>query len=400
MKNLIAGQKLKLSDLTPSIDLLTLGLAADFGSNVSVDFSCFGVDHEGQLSDDRYMVFFNQKASPCGSIVMQEPQGRDAETFALKLMALPATIKKLVFTVTIDGEQTMAQMQSGYLRLAAAGSEVARFEFDGQQFQQEKAIIVGEIYLKEVWRLGAVGQGFNGGLSALLAYFGGEEESEVAAPPTPVVKPTPVAAKPRVSLSKITLDKKGDKRLISLKKTTDVQPIKVNLNWNHTPTQKKGLFGFGNKSSAPDLDLGCFVRMNNGEQGVIQPLGGNLGSRSEEPYILLDKDDRTGQASDGENLTVYRPDLVDFMVVFAMIYEGADDFSSVDARLTVKDPQGNEILIKLNAPDPRARFCVAAAFKRTASGFEIGKEERYFNAGHKEADEHYGFGFKWTAGSK
>jgi len=400
VKQLIAGQKMKLSDLTSDIELLTVGVVADFGADVDLDFSCFGVDHEGQLSDDRYMVFYNQKASPCRSIVMLNPQGSDKESFELKLMGLPSSIKKLVFTATLEGEKTMSQMQSGYLRLAAAGHEVARFEFDGQQFQQQKAIIIGEIYLKDVWRLGAVGQGFNGGLSALLAYFGGEEESASAAPPASVVKPPPVAAKPRVSLSKITLDKKGDKSSISLKKTTEMQPIKVNLNWNNTPTEKKGLFGFGNKTTAPDLDLGCFVRMNNGEQGVIQPLGGNLGSRSEEPFILLDKDDRTGQSSDGENLTVYRPDLVDFMIVFAMIYEGADDFGSVDGRLTIKDPQGNEVLIKLNASDPRAQFCVAAAFKRNGSHFEITKEERYFNGGHKEADEHYGFGFKWTAGSK
>ncbi|MDE6909596.1 MAG: VWA domain-containing protein [Lachnospiraceae bacterium] len=34
------------------------------------DFSCFGIDQSGRLSDDRYMIFYNQTASPAGEITL------------------------------------------------------------------------------------------------------------------------------------------------------------------------------------------------------------------------------------------------------------------------------------------------------------------------------------------
>ncbi|HMY00094.1 MAG TPA: VWA domain-containing protein, partial [Agitococcus sp.] len=56
-----------------------------------------------------------------------------------------------------------------------------------------------ELYRKEgVWRLAAVGQGFNGGLDALVTHFGGEVAAPVSAP-TPTIKPSLVK---RVQLEK------------------------------------------------------------------------------------------------------------------------------------------------------------------------------------------------------
>lgn len=388
MKDLIAGQKVKLGDLTQA-EQITVGLKIDFSPTLEVDFSCFGVDEDGQLSDDRYMVFFNQKQSPGHAIQIVAKESLDSETFRVQLTSLPNTIKKLVFTATIDADSSMGKMNSGYLRLSDGVNDVARFDFNGRNFDQEKAIIIGEIYIKDVWRFGAVGQGFNGGLSALLAYFGGEEVAE----PEMTPEPSP----PKIKLSKITLEKRGDKQSISLEKTNTVQAIHVNLNWDAGEPQK-GFFGM--TKSAPDLDLGCFYRMTDGTMGVIQPVGKNFGNKSQSPYILLDKDDQTGTASDGENLTIYRPDLVEFMIVFAMIYKGADDFSTVNGRVTIKDPKGNEVFIRLNAPDLKSPFCVAASFKKNGSHFDLVKEEKYFAKGHKQADEYYGFGFQWTKGRK
>ena len=389
MKHFIAGQKAKVSDLTGS-QALTVGLRINFNNSIAVDFSCFGVDSEGQLSDDRYMIFFNQKNSPCESLKIVNAQGADAATFKINLAGIPNNIKKLVFTATLDGAETMSQVRSGYLRVADDANDLLKFDFDGTQFKQEKALIVGELYFKEIWRFGAVGQGFNGGLSALLAHFGGEEMTET---PSSAVIPSPTP----VRLSKITLEKKGDKQTISLAKVTTPQKIHINLNWD-AGQAKKGLFGM--PSQAPDLDLGCMYRMMDGTTGVIQPLGKFLGHKDSTPYILLDKDDRDGQASDGENLTIYRPDLIEFMIIFALIYKGAPDFSAVNGRLTIKDFSGMETFIKLDAPDPKAKFCVAASFKKNGSNFDLIKEEKYFKSGHKAADEHYGFGFKWATGRK
>ncbi|MGK5549969.1 TerD family protein, partial [Streptomyces sp. URMC 127] len=66
--------------------------------------------------------------------------------------------------------------------------EVARYSFTGTEFSTERAVMLGDVYLKDVWRFAAVGQGFDGGLEALLRNFGGEvleEEPESQAPQAP-----------------------------------------------------------------------------------------------------------------------------------------------------------------------------------------------------------------------
>ncbi len=410
MPDLMRGQKIKLADFTPSLQLRA-GIGATSAA-LSFDISCFGVDANGQLSDDRYFVFFNQRTSPDGALRMVGSQSGDAETFEIDLSKLPATIQKLVFALTVDGAGEMKSLQSGYFRLEANGSEIARFPFAGGDFSAEKAVVVAEIYKKDVWRLAAVGQGFAGGLPALLKNFGGEElgamQAAPAAPtpppvqaaPTPIPQSVPVAspapAAPKVNLGKVTLDKKGEKTAISLQKGGGVQPIRVNLNWE--APQKKGFLA-SLTQSAPDLDLGCMFRLKTGEAGVIQPLGNNFGSQNSAPFIFLDKDDRSGAAQDGENLTIFRPDQIDLVMIFALIYQGASDFTSVNGRLTLKDQNGNEILVRLGAPESGQRFCAVATIRAVGGHVEITKEELYFK-GHPEADARYGFGFNWKAGSK
>ena len=166
MSQLMRGQKIKLADLTQSLQLRA-GIGAQSAA-LSFDISCFGVDAQGQLSDDRYFVFYNQRTSPENALRMVGSQSGDAETFEIDLTKLPASIQKLVFALTIDGAGEMKSLQSGYFRLEANGQDVARFPFIGSNFGAEKAVIVAEIYKKDVWRLAAVAQGFAGGLSALL----------------------------------------------------------------------------------------------------------------------------------------------------------------------------------------------------------------------------------------
>lgn len=60
---------------------------------------------------------------------------------------------------------------------------------------------------------------------------------------------------------------------------------------------------------------------------------------------------------------------------------------------------GEEIYLELNNPGVNCRFCSAAMVNNLGSQVAILKEEKYFS-GHKEADDYYGFGFDWLAGSK
>ncbi|MCA9561645.1 MAG: hypothetical protein KC583_24025, partial [Myxococcales bacterium] len=180
---------------------------------------------------------------------------------------------------------------------------------------------------------------------------------------------------------------------ISLKKGPSATPIHINLNWD------QGKKSWWKGSTSADLDLGCMFEMQDGLRGVIQPLGNRFGSRHQEPFILLDKDDRSGASTDGENMTIFRPDLIKRVVVFAMIYEGTANFTTVNGRVTLKDSDGNEITVFCNAPDSRLTFCAVTLIENTGTEIKFTKEERYFPS-HKQCDEHYGFGFRWVAGSK
>ncbi|MEV5984712.1 TerD family protein [Streptomyces sp. NPDC052051] len=178
------GHKARISDLTAGTDLY-VGVQIS-GPGLTFDISCFGLDAAERLSDDRYFVFFNQPKTPEESIQLLGPQAGDTESFRVTLDRIPPQIQKLSFTATLDGGGQMSQIGPGYLRIVAGGEEVARYPFNGSEFTTERAVMLGDFYLKDVWRFAAVGQGFDGGLDALLRNFGGEVlEEETPAPQQP-----------------------------------------------------------------------------------------------------------------------------------------------------------------------------------------------------------------------
>ncbi|MEU6196533.1 TerD family protein [Streptomyces sp. NPDC047061] len=178
------GHKARISDLTAGTDLY-VGVQIT-GPGLTFDISCFGLDADERLSDDRYFVFFNQPKSPEESIQLLGTQAGDTESFRVTLDRIPSQIHKLAFTATIDGPGQMSQVAPGYIRIVAGGEEVARYSFNGSEFSTERAVMLGDFYLKDVWRFAAVGQGFDGGLEALLKNFGGEvAEEEAPAAPEP-----------------------------------------------------------------------------------------------------------------------------------------------------------------------------------------------------------------------
>ena len=87
------GQRLKLEAMGLSDGAFSVTVDLNAGP-LTVDVACFGLDGVRKLSDERYMTFFNQPATPCGAVKFAG-QGK----FDFDLARLPASIDALVMTV-------------------------------------------------------------------------------------------------------------------------------------------------------------------------------------------------------------------------------------------------------------------------------------------------------------
>lgn len=214
MSTLQQGQRVPIATLAPSNKI---SIAISISSRHTIDLACFGIDANGKLSDDRYMVFFNQPLSPCSSI----KQIGHTE-FSMDLTAVPPSIEKLVLTAAIDGAGAMRDINPSSFTVLDAGQVKATCNFSGEIFAAEKAIMLAEVYRKNgEWRLNIVLQGFNEGLDALVRHFGGEVADDVS--PAPAAQNQP---------GKVSLEKKVAEKapaLISLAKTAQVSLEKAKL---------------------------------------------------------------------------------------------------------------------------------------------------------------------------
>lgn len=347
------------------------------------DYCCFGVDGSEKLSDDRYMIFYNQKQSP-GREIVYTPEGSGAR-FTINLKELPPAVNRLVFTVSMDGNGTMAHISSHFVGIRQGGRTMLGMQLGGSDFSRERAIISIELYRKDVWRFAAVARGFNGGLGDLLRAYGGEEAMSQSGPP-----PQPLPA--RVEL------RKGVK--VNLRKSGgSLGEILINLNWSQ-PAARGGLFA--SRRQAIDLDLGCLFELKNGRKGCVQALGNAFGSLTNPPYIALDGDDRSGASAGGENLRVNGAMIAQIrrILVYTFIYEGAANWGEAKGVVTVKCPGSQELIVRMDEYGSDLAMCAIAMFENdNDKTFSVEKIVRFFR-GHQFMDEAFGWGLKWVHGTK
>lgn len=237
MLTLITGQKAKFTDVGIN-QQFTLAVELTANSTV-IDVACFGLNTQQQLASDDYMTFYNQPTTPCGAVNWQA--SNQQQRFDIDLTKLPSSIDYLVITATIDGHATMRKLGASSVKLEQAGQAVVSYPFDGGSFTDERAIMLLQVYRKDsVWRINAVGQGFNGGLSALVTHFGGEVADDEGqnnssinsnadqaqshtntATTSSTINTNSKSTMP--NLKKITLDKPGSEHRISLTKGANDQ---------------------------------------------------------------------------------------------------------------------------------------------------------------------------------
>ena len=124
---LTRGQRDKLSKYINPSAIINIDMSI-IGQSV-YDFCCFGVDAAGKLSDDRYMIFYNQTVAPNNEI--NYTASNNSAKFSINLSALPQSIDKLVFTASIDGNGTMGNITRHSFTLSQNGSPALTMDLMG-----------------------------------------------------------------------------------------------------------------------------------------------------------------------------------------------------------------------------------------------------------------------------
>lgn len=364
-----------------------------------IDVSGFALNATGKVRGDGDMCFYGQTSVLGGAVQMSESSAGRA-VFMLDLSRVEPVVEKVALTATIyENKATFDRVAQ--LSLAVTGGIEAQIPTGGMK---ETALILGEFYRRQgEWKFRCVAQGFAGGLEPLARHFGVEVAAPVPVSPQatskPVPAPAPVSpsapAKSSISLSKITLDK--TRSSISLEKSASgFGEIKVNLNWNQG---KAG--GFFSRSKSIDLDVGCLFELSDGHKGVVQALGNSFGALDYEPYIQLMGDDRTGSVAGGEWLHINGKKWTEVrrILIFAFIYEGAPNWKETDGVVTVFIPGQPDIEVRLNEEGGRHGMCAIAMLENINGAVKVSRHVD-FHTGHRAMDSAFGWGMRWTAGSK
>ena len=180
------GQRVSLEKVSPGLEAVFVGLGwdvnkSDSRSDFDLDTSVFLLGSDEKLISDNHLVFYNNLKSPdpdhsvehMGDNLTGAGEGDD-EVVIINLKKVPEDIQKITFVVTIyDGEkrgQNFGQVSNAFVRLVDVKTkeEVLRYDLT-EDYSIETAMIMGELYRKDgEWRMSAVGQGYEGGLQAIL----------------------------------------------------------------------------------------------------------------------------------------------------------------------------------------------------------------------------------------
>jgi tellurium resistance protein TerD len=185
--SLTKGGNVSLTKQAPGMTEVLVGLGWDArtttGDEFDLDASAIMLKEDGKALSDQHFVFFNNTASPDGSVqhtgdnLTGEGEGDD-EAIHVDLRKVPAEVTKIVFPVTIyDGEkrgQGFGQVRNAFIRIVdrSGGTEVARYDLT-EDASTETAMLFGELYRNgEEWKFRAVGQGYSAGLAGIARDFG------------------------------------------------------------------------------------------------------------------------------------------------------------------------------------------------------------------------------------
>lgn len=141
-------------------------------ADCEIDVVAFILDEDEQVTVDEDFIFYGAPESPAGTVRLLTG-GPAEQTIALDLASLPPATRKVVVAAAIDSATTFGT--AGAIQIGAApgssGAPLARATLDAAT--TECTMLLAEIYRRgPLWRLRAVGQGYDHGLGALARGYG------------------------------------------------------------------------------------------------------------------------------------------------------------------------------------------------------------------------------------
>ena len=151
-------------------------------------------------------------------------------------------------------------------------------------------------------------------------------------------------------------------------------------------------------TTASDPDLGAMCQAIGEKPYIVQALGRTFGSLGKSPFVLLDKDARSG-GQEKISINLARSDQLERVLVYGTIYQGGNWKNVGDARVTVRCPDYDEYVIDLGKSDAKSVGLVD--FRNVNGNLVMTRLEDFIHGDESAIDRFYNFpNLAWRTGSK
>ncbi|HSA51255.1 MAG TPA: TerD family protein [Yinghuangia sp.] len=169
MRTFAMGEKARLADLTAATALRVEIAGAATGTDTAA--FCFALDADGHIDANRPPVSADRPASLVSAVALVSGGASNA-SFDVDLDAVAPDVHRLLFVVASVGPDIA--LDAGSVVLTAGEEAIGAFLMDPSEMKGQRALILGEIYRRDGWRFGAVGQGYRDGLEQLVRDYGAD----------------------------------------------------------------------------------------------------------------------------------------------------------------------------------------------------------------------------------
>jgi stress response protein SCP2 len=188
-RRLAKGANVALRDLDAELGSVTVVLdtRSTRARMVDADVSVLLLTADGRVRSSADLVFYNQPIALDGAVHLRDKARPDSDAeegdvlvsdvVTLELDDVPDDIERIVVSASLDPDSgmTFGDAASISMRVQRTSDAQELVVFDVGDVTTETALLFGEFYRRNTeWKLRAVGQGYSGGLAALVADHGVE----------------------------------------------------------------------------------------------------------------------------------------------------------------------------------------------------------------------------------